>query len=184
MEEFPEPDFQVIFVTAFNHYAIKAIKFSAADYILKPVNIQEFIIAIQKVIKNKDDNLDNRDKFIALMENISSSSPVKLAIPTSDGTEYIDIADIIRIQADGSYSKFFLKNKNTILVSKNLGEYQELLIDKDFFRAHNSHLVNLVNVKKHVKSGGGYIMMIDDSSVPLSKSKRELFVNLMAKISK
>jgi two-component system LytT family response regulator len=183
LENFPTPDFHVIFVTAYNHYAIKAIKFSAADYILKPLNIQEFISAIQKVI-NKKDSVNNSEKLITLLENINSSSPVKLAIPTSDGTEYLNIADIIRIQADGSYSKFSLNNNKTILVSKNIGEYQELLIDKDFLRVHNSHLVNLLNVKKHVKSDGGYILMTDNYSVPLSKSKRELFVSLMKNISK
>jgi two-component system, LytTR family, response regulator len=184
LSRFPEKIFDVIFITAFNHYAIKAIKFSAVDYILKPININEFIAAVEKVI-DKRTHVQNRDEsFQALLENVRSALPGKLAIPTSEGMEYLNTKDIIRIEADRSYSWFYLINQKKILVSRNLKEYQELLTDRNFFRSHNSHLINLEHVKKFIRHEGGAIELIDGSQVPISRGKRELFLLQMSKMAK
>ena len=109
LTHFPEKDFDVVFITAFNHYAIKAIKFSAVDYILKPININEFIEAVNRVIQKRTSNaFRGNDNFEALLENIRSANPTRLVIPTSDGREYLNPKDIIRIEADRSYSWFFI----------------------------------------------------------------------------
>ena len=109
LAQFPEKDFDVVFITAFNHYAIKAIKFSAVDYILKPININEFIDAVGRVVKKRSEKSTQGNESIkALMENLRSSFPSRLAIPTSDGMEYLNPKDIIRIEADRSYSWFFI----------------------------------------------------------------------------
>ncbi|MCF8368970.1 MAG: LytTR family DNA-binding domain-containing protein [Bacteroidales bacterium] len=184
LANFPDHTFDVIFVTAFNHYAIKAIKFSAVDYILKPININEFIKAVDKVVDYGAAQNKRHDKFTALLENLRTSLPGKLAIPTSEGMEYLNTQEIIRVEADRSYSWFFLVNNRKILVSRNLKEYQELLSDRNFFRTHNSHLINLEFVKKYIRQEGGAVELSDGSQVPISRGKRDLFLLQMAKLSK
>jgi two-component system, LytTR family, response regulator len=184
LARFPEKTFDVIFITAFNHYAIKAIKFSAVDYMLKPININEFIEAVEKVLHKRLSTSNRNTDYSALLENLRSPLPSKLAIPTSDGMEYLKTNEIIRIEADRSYSWFFLKDKRKILVSKNLKEYQELLSDQHFFRPHNSHLINLEHVKKYIRHEGGAIEMDDGCQVPLSKPRKEFFLAQMSKISR
>lgn len=181
---FPEKDFDVIFITAFNHYAIKAIKFSAVDYILKPINISEFIEAVKRVEERRKGKKDPKINFSALFENLKSGIPSKLAIPTSSGMEYLNTKEIIRIEADRSYSWFFMENGDKYLVSRNLKEYQELLSDRNFFRTHNSHLINLEHVKKYIRHEGGYIEMTDGSTAPISRGKKDLFLEQMGKIAK
>jgi two-component system LytT family response regulator len=181
LEQFPDKDFDVIFITAFNHYAIRAIKFSAVDYILKPININEFIEAVKRVIKKRGErNTQGNENLKILMENLRSSHPSRLAIPTADGMEYLNPREIIRIEADRSYSWFFITGGRKILVSKHLKEFQELLSDRYFFRSHNSHLVNLKYVKKFIRREGGYIEMADGAVIPVSRNRKELFLAFMA----
>lgn len=184
LSSFPKKTFDVIFITAYNHYAIQAIKFSAVDYILKPVNISELIEAVNKVEQKRSNREYRNLDYSNLLENLMAPKPTKLAIPTNDGIEYLNTTDIIRIEADRSYSWFFLTDKRKYLVSRNLKEYQELLQDIDFFRPHNSHLINMNFVKKFIRHEGGYIEMSDGSTVPISRGKRDLFLLQMAKISK
>ena len=184
LAQFPNKTFDVIFITAFNHYAIKAIKFSAIDYILKPINISEFIDAVKKVEAGQEQKKDRNFNFDTLLENLRSSMPSKLAIPTSDGMEYLNTNEIVRVEADRSYSWFFLNDGRKFLVSRNLKEYQELLSDRNFFRTHNSHLINLSFVKKFIRQEGGYILMENESTVPISRGKKDLFLSHMAKLSK
>jgi two-component system LytT family response regulator len=184
LSSFTEKSFDVIFITAYNHYAIQAIKFSAVDYILKPVNISELIEAVTKVEQKRASREYRNLDYSNLLENLRTPRPSKLAIPTNDGIEYLNTSEIIRIEADRSYSWFFLTDKRKYLVSRNLKEYQELLQDVDFFRPHNSHLINMIFVKKFIRHEGGYIEMTDGSNVPISRGKRDLFLLHMAKISK
>ncbi|MCX6334032.1 MAG: LytTR family DNA-binding domain-containing protein [Bacteroidia bacterium] len=182
LAHFPEKEFDVVFITAFNHYAIKAIKFSAIDYILKPLNITEFIEAVKKVLlKRSNSSFQGNDNFKVLMENLKSPIPSRLAIPTADGMEYLNPKEIIRIEADRSYSWFFLTGNRKILVSKNLKEFQDLLSDRYFFRAHNSHLINLKYVRKFVRKEGGYIEMQDGEQIPISRNKKDLFLVHMSR---
>ena len=184
LSNFPQKNFDVIFITAFNHYAIKAIKFSAVDYILKPININEFVEAVKKVEAARQKNKTSNFSLDTLLENLRSSMPSKLAIPTFDGMEYLNTNEIIRVEADRSYSWFYLTENRKYLVSRNLKEYQELLSDRNFFRTHNSHLINLEFVKKYVRQEGGYVLMNDGSNVPISRSKKELFLKQMARLSR
>jgi len=182
LSQFPEKNFDVVFITAFNHYAIKAIKFSAVDYILKPVNISEFIEAVKKVIqKRSGDNSHNNESLKVLMENLRSASPSRLAIPTADGMEYLNPKEIIRIEADRSYSWFYLTGNRKILVSRHLKEFQDLLSDRSFFRSHNSHLINLKYVRKFSRREGGYIEMQDGEQIPISRNRKDLFIVHMSR---
>jgi two-component system LytT family response regulator len=184
LANFPRKTFDVIFITAFNHYAIKAIKFSAVDYILKPININEFLEAVKKVVQARDEKSSKESSFATLFENLRSTLPHKLAIPTTDGMEYINTKDIIRVEADRSYSMFYLNDGRKFLVSRNLKEYQELLGDRNFFRTHNSHLINLDYVKKYYRHDGGYVEMSDGSTVAISRNKKDLFLLQMAKMTR
>jgi two-component system LytT family response regulator len=182
LARFPEKSFDVVFITAFNHYAIKAIKFSAVDYILKPININEFIESVNKVVhKRTAGPFTGNENFEALLENLRTAHPTRLVIPTSDGREYLNPKDIIRIEADRSYSWFFINDKRKILVSKHLKEFQDLLNDRNFFRPHNSHLINLDFVKKFVRHDGGYIEMTDGSQIPISRNRKDLFLAHMSR---
>jgi two-component system LytT family response regulator len=183
LAQFPQKMFDVIFITAFNQYAIKAIKFSALDYILKPINISEFLAAVAKVLDKKV-VINSNNSFNDLLENLKTILPAKLAIPTAEGMEYLNTKEIIRLEADRNYCWFHLLDGKKHLVCRNLKEYQELLSDNHFFRPHNSHLINLEKVKKYVRQEGGFIEMIDGSQIPVSRTKRDLFLVQMAKLSK
>jgi two-component system, LytTR family, response regulator len=185
LARFPKKEFDVIFITAFNHYAIQAIKFSAVDYILKPINITEFIEAVNRVVSKNAENpvVSDNDTIEILLENLRTSHPTRLVIPTSDGREYLNPKDIIRIEADRSYSWFFITDRRKILVSKHLKEFQDLLNDRNFFRPHNSHLINLEFVKKFVRHDGGYIEMTDGSQVPISRNRKDLFLAHMSRFT-
>jgi two-component system LytT family response regulator len=182
LSNFPEHGFEVVFITAFNHYAIKAIKFSAVDYILKPININEFIEAVNRVTKKiTEKNFQGGESLKILMENLRSSHPSRLAIPTADGMEYLNPKDIIRIEADRSYSWFYITGNRKILVSRHLKEFQDLLSDRYFFRSHNSHLINLKYVRKYVRREGGFIEMFDGSQIPVSRNRKDLFLVHMSR---
>jgi two-component system LytT family response regulator len=182
LDHFPDKKFDVIFITAFNHYAIKAIKFSAVDYILKPINITEFIEAVSKVVRKRSDSQYSSSQSLRiLMENLRSGSPSRLAIPTADGMEYLNPKEIIRIEADRSYSWLYLTGNRKILVSKHLKEFQDLLSDRYFFRSHNSFLINLKYVRKFVRKEGGYIEMQDGEQIPISRNRKDLFLIHMSR---
>ncbi|OFY47856.1 MAG: hypothetical protein A2W85_13745 [Bacteroidetes bacterium GWF2_41_31] len=184
LAQFPKKMFDVVFITAFNQYAIKAIKFSALDYILKPINISEFIAAVVRVVEKRSAAFIQNMNYAELLENLKTILPTKLAIPTSEGMEYLNTKEIVRIEADRSYCWFYLTDGNKYLVCRNLKEYQDLLGDRNFFRPHNSHLINLEFVKKYVRQEGGYIQMTDGSQIPISRIKRELFLVQMSKLNK
>ena len=183
LSRFPKKMFDVIFITAFNQYALKAIKFSAVDYILKPINISEFIEAVNKVIEKRSHLFNQHVNYQALLENLKSALPTKLAIPTAEGMEYLNTGEIVRIEADRSYCWFYMVYHKKHLVSRNLKEYQDLLTDRNFFRPHNSHLINLEFVKKYIRQEGGYIEMTDGSQIPISRIKRDLFLQKMGKMN-
>ena len=177
LQDFPDKAFDVIFITAFNHYAIKAIKYSAVDYILKPVNISEFVEAVKKVIRVRaGDKQSSNESIKVLLENLRTTNPSRLAIPTSDGMEYVNPKEIIRLEADRSYSWLFMTASRKMLVSKHLKEFQDLLSDRYFFRSHNSHLINLKYVRKYIRKDGGYIEMQDGARIPVSRNRKDLFL--------
>jgi two-component system LytT family response regulator len=173
LENLPRIDFEVIFVTAYNHYSLKAIKFSALDYILKPVDTNDLIAAVAKAkakIQQKQENLLLRN----LLDNAHRSNACKtIALSMSDKVEFIEISTIIRCESDSNYTTFFLKSGEKLLVSKTLKEYDELLSPYGFLRVHQSHLINLKEMKSYIKSDGGYIQMKDGSSVSISRQRRE-----------
>lgn len=179
LEKLINPDFDVIFTTAYNDYAIKAIKFSALDYLLKPIDVDDLIKAVNKV-KNKPGNQKSIPDFELLLSNLKlKSGSAKIAVPTFDGLQMIDAKNIIKCIADESYTHIFLVDGSKIVVSRILKEYEELLSDLNFFRVHNSCLINLAHVTKYIKGDGGYVIMSDTKTVEVSRRKKaELLIRL------
>lgn len=164
----------IIFITAYEHYAIKAFRFSALDFLLKPVNPDDLEKVIDKIrnVLEKDNDYSHID---LLLENIRKKADnfKRIALSNSDGIHLLDISDIIRCESDDNYTKFFVKNRKTILISKTLKEYEELLTEHDFVRIHQSHLINLAYVKQYVKKDNGFVLMTDGSQLPISQRKKE-----------
>ena len=176
-------DFEVIFTTAFENYAIRAIKFSAIDYLLKPIDISELREAVEKVRNRREVNSRN-NKLWNLVQNFSRQKDEQkiITLSTLDGFEFVEISDIMKLEANGAYTTFFIKPDRKLLVSKNLKEYETLLSDQSFMRVHNSFLINLHEVKKFVKSEGGYILMKNDAQISISQKKRDEFLERMTSI--
>lgn len=172
-------DFLVIFITAFEEFAIRAIKFSAIDYILKPLDPDELVNAVQKAkgVMNKD---NMSIKLEALYENLDmlSSNTKKIVLKTADSVHIVNLRDIIRCESEKNYTHFFTVENEKITVSKTLKEYNELLNDFKFYRVHQSHLINLAHVKRYDKKEGGFLIMDDNSSVPVSFRKKEDLMKL------
>lgn len=173
-------NFEVIFTTAFEQYAIKAVKFSSLDYLLKPIDLEELQKSIEKAKKKKNQEVYKK-QLETLMLNLKQQHPKlnRICLSTADGFEFINTADILYCKAEGSYTTFILNDNSKLLVSKHLKEYESLLLEKQFMRVHNSFLINLKEVKKFVKSDGGYIIMNNNDTVSISRSKKDDFLELM-----
>jgi len=172
-------DFLVIFITAFEEFAIRAIKFSAIDYILKPLDPDELVNAVSKavgVIHKESMSV----KLEALYDNLDmiNNNTKKIVLKTSDSVHIVNLKDIIRCESEKNYTHFFTVEKEKITVSKTLKEFNELLIDYKFFRVHQSHLINLAHIKRYDKQNGGFLIMDDNSSVPVSFRKKEDLMKL------
>jgi two-component system LytT family response regulator len=183
LERFEEINFQIIFTTAFDDYAIKAIKFHALDYLLKPVDIDELRLAVanvEKILQSKQP-LENRYSELILSRKMEHSG--KLALPIKDGIIYLSISEIVRVESDGAYSIFYTTCGKKYLSSKNLGEYEEILPALGFFRIHRSHMVNVKKVKKFIRGDGNFIEMEDGSQVEIARRKKDEFLQFMNEIS-
>lgn len=166
--------FEVVFITAHEEFAIKAIKFSALDYLLKPVDLSELKSSLQKAIDAVDEK-DDHTQFDALKSNIQPNEKRRLVLKTQESVHVVELDQIIRCEADRNYTSFYLLDDKKILVSKTLKEYETLLSGHNFLRVQQSHLVNLDYIDRYDKKNGGAVVMKDGSEVPLSPAKREVF---------
>lgn len=177
LEKIKDIDFDVVFITAYDHYAIRAIKFSAVDYLLKPVDPEDLKHAVKRVEEKRLSKKSLGDKYKTLLSNVKSETKLKkVAIPDGDGLVFINLTDIIRCDSDGNYTYFVLNNGKKIMSSRTLGEYEEMFEGEHFFRVHRSHLVNLDHVKKYIKGEGGYVVLSDNSQVEVSRRKKIEFL--------
>jgi two-component system LytT family response regulator len=179
LEQIPEVDFEVIFITAYNHYAINAIRICAFDYLVKPVSIEELQQTVERLgfstIKK------NRERAELLKKNLSSpkSQDDNIALPANDGLEFIQIRQIIRIESSSNYSKVVLQNGHQLLVTRQLKDFEELLQDYRFYRVHHSHLINLNFIAKYTRGDGGQITMRNGDVIDVSRRKKEVFLKLI-----
>ncbi len=180
LEELDQITFQIIFTTAFDQFAIKAIKYSALDYLLKPIDPEELVNAVKKVETTISNHLVNQNIQV-LLENIKSkeADPHKIVLSTSDKIHILETDQILRCESDNYYTNFFLLDGKKILVSKTLKENEELLGSHNFIRPHKSHLVNVKYIKGFLRHDGGYIEMTDGSRIPVSRRKREKIIEII-----
>ena len=174
--------FDLIFATASDQHAIRAIKYSACDYLLKPIDIEELKIAVDKVLQKKKavPNMENLNFLIQQLKK-SDDSFQKITLPTGNAYEIVNIKDIIRCEADGSYTTFFLTDKRKLMISAGLKHYEELLPESDFIRVHHHHLINMNHVVRFLKEDGGYAVMSDGTKIEISRRKKDAFMDKLNK---
>ncbi len=173
LEQLPKIDFELIFTTSYDQYAIKAIKFSALDYLLKPVDREELEKAVQKMLKKINNTIPQQLEILLQKINQPSIPVQRIALPTMQGLELVPVNTIISCSANNNYTEFFLSDKKRILVSRTLKEIEEILEDYAFLRVHHSHIINLNEIVRYIKGEGGYCIMTDGSSVDVSRSRKE-----------
>ena len=176
LEQFPEIQFAVIFTTGYDQYAIKAFRFSALDYLLKPIDHEELKKAVEKVEQRILPPLPQQLEILLHKINHQSPSFSKIALPTMDGLQMMPVDSIISCASDRNYTFILLKDNRKIVVSKILKEMEEMLEDYSFLRVHHSYIVNLNEISKYVKGEGGYLVMSDGSSVDVSRSRKEILL--------
>jgi len=182
LKRFSTINFSIIFITAYEKFALQAIKFSALDYLLKPFTCVEFNEAIHKALK-KEEEAQLALQFKTLIHNFEGKqSSSKIVLRTSESIHVIPTNDIIRLQAEGAYTSFFLINRKAIVVSKNIKEYDKLLENKGFIRSHQSHLVNSNHIVSYLKSDGGTLSMTDGSHAPVATRFKEKVIQQLEKL--
>ena len=173
--------FEIIFITSFGHYAIKAIRYSALDFLLKPVDLDELKEAMERLKEKRKKIADQKSSLENFIHNLSAKNPAdyKLAISTTEGTSFLPANEIIRLEADGSYTIFFLKKNKKMIASRTMKDFAALLDEAQFIRVHKSHVINRRCVKS--LSGSHQLVMEDDSVVEVSRRKWEEVKNLLKK---
>ncbi|MBX2845797.1 MAG: LytTR family DNA-binding domain-containing protein [Saprospiraceae bacterium] len=167
-----QKNFEVIFVTAFNEYAIKAFSVGALSYLLKPIDEDDLEKELEKW-ELRTGKIQNKEQLELAKDFIATKKIEKLALPTSNGFKFVKIQDIIRCESYKNYTEVHVENEAPILVSRTLKDFERLLTDYQFARVHNSHLVNLLHIRQIIKSDGGQIVLDNDESVPISRKNRE-----------
>jgi two-component system, LytTR family, response regulator len=176
LNELHEKKFHIIFTTAYDQYAIKAIKYAAFDYLLKPIDIEELKTAIEKIDLKETNQTKNQVELLKQNMQHPKKQLNKLAIPTLDGLLFFDINDIIHLEANSNYTFIYFADKSKITASKTLKEFEELLPEDIFFRTHHSHLINLNYIKRYIKGDGGQIELQNGVYVDVSRRKKEEFL--------
>jgi two-component system, LytTR family, response regulator len=177
---FDRINFDIIFTTAYEQYALKAIKFNALDYLLKPFSVKELQDAVQKCVSRKTAQQPEAgnsplDIFIQNMKTLHQTHK-KIALPTINGLVFMPVQNIVRCESTGNYTRIFFTDKKNLMVSRPLKEFEELLTDVDFFRVHNSHLINLQQMQSYIQGEGGFALMSDGTQVEVSRRRKADFL--------
>jgi two-component system LytT family response regulator len=176
LSKFDSLFFDVIFTTAYDSYAIKAIKYSALDYLLKPVSKEDLAFAIEKITSKHSSISPAQVQMATAVRN--KQLPDTIALPTMDGLSFAYVHDIVHCTADGSYTRVFMNDKSEILISKTLGDVEELLSEYNFFRIHHSTLINLKQVKKYIRGDGGDVVMSNGYTLAVARTRKIDFLNV------
>lgn len=177
---FDRINFDIVFTTAYEQYALKAIKFNALDYLLKPFSVKELQDAVQKCINRKgaqqpEVGSSPLDVFLQNMKTLHQTHK-KIALPTINGLVFMPVQNIVRCESTGNYTRIFFTDKKNLMVSRPLKEFEELLTDVDFFRVHNSHLINLQQMQSYIQGEGGFALMSDGTQVEVSRRRKADFL--------
>ena len=177
---FDRINFDVIFTTAYEQYALKAIKFNALDYLLKPFSVKELQDAVQKCVSHRNGPVQEAgnnplEVFLQNMKTLHQTHK-KIALPTINGLVFMPVQNIVRCESTGNYTRIFFTDKKNLMVSRPLKEFEELLTDVDFFRVHNSHLINLQQMQSYIQGEGGFALMSDGTQVEVSRRRKADFL--------
>ncbi|HYG52625.1 MAG TPA: LytTR family DNA-binding domain-containing protein [Flavobacteriales bacterium] len=178
IDQLKDRTFNVVFVTAFDHFALKAFQFNAMDYLLKPLDPDAFKRTTEKLRSSKIRNLETQ---IEALINFNKK-PLKIALPSTDSIKYVNIADIIYLEADNNYTTFYIVNNEKIVVSKTIKDYEEMLEGMPFFRIHQSYIVNLRLINKYIKGEGGYVEMESGQTLEVARRRKESFLTALAAV--
>jgi two-component system, LytTR family, response regulator len=183
LREIGKINFEVIFTTAYDKFAIQAFKFSALDYLLKPVEKEDLKLALDKFKERAGKNLST-NRLDILLDNMKAGSGIlkRIIVPTTSGFEIFEVPEIIRCQSDINYTTIYLKNKQKLVVAKTLKEFEEMLTDHGFFRIHNSHLVNLAYIKSYNKGKGGSVILTDGMEIEVSTRRKDDFLKKLSEV--
>ena len=182
LEQFDELFFDVVFCTAYDQFALKAFRYSALNYLLKPVDPDDLKATVQRIEKVR--SVPTREQFEMLLQNIRQSgktTPQRIALTHNDGLLFVQTDDIIYCEAESNYTNVVLAGGKKILVSKVLKEIDEALSGPDFYRVHSSFLININRIKKFVRGDGGYLIMDNDATISISRSRKQEFMELFSK---
>ena len=172
----------IIFTTAHESYALKAIRFSAIDYLLKPVDADELRMAVDKVLEKRD-TPQEQSQITALLKNLSKpTSDRRLALPVSDGLELVAVDDILYCESDSNYTVVHIKDKKRLVISRTLKEFEDILEGDAFIRVHHSHLINVRHVKKYIRGEGGEVIMVDGTNVAVSRRKKQELMDSLSRL--
>jgi two-component system, LytTR family, response regulator len=180
LDEIGEFDFDIIFTTAYNHYAVDAIRISAFDYLMKPIAIKDLQNAVERLAKQRQ--LQTKDKLGVLKNSLhsSKSQDEKIVIATGEGMEFITISTILHIESSSNYSKIYLQNGKSMVVTKLLKDFEDMLQPYRFYRIHNSHLINLRYIEKYLKGDGGQVRLTNGTVIDVARRKKDEFLKLIA----
>jgi two-component system LytT family response regulator len=183
LKSFPNPKFKVIFITAFDNFAVQAFRCSAVDYLLKPLSPIEFQDAIKKALESESAS-NQQLELLTLLHNLSprSNNNKKIVLRTSDDIHLISTSELVRIESDGAYSHFILRSGKRVTVSQHLKHYDDILANHGFFRCHQSHMVNISFINRYHKADGGLLILIDGTSIPVSSRKRETVIKMIEQL--
>ncbi|TAE48116.1 MAG: DNA-binding response regulator [Bacteroidetes bacterium] len=181
LEELGEVRFSLIFTTAYSHFAVKAFKFSAVDYLLKPVSPEELQAAVGKAIQKKQTEKTQLELLRRQLYAPDQKRFDKIALPYAHGYTFVELAHVLYCESDSSYTRFYLASGEVYLITKTLGNVEEMLEGGDFFRLHKQFLVNMRQISRYVRGDGGYVLMPNGVSIPVSRSRKEEFVELFTR---
>jgi two-component system LytT family response regulator len=183
LEKVSNQKFELIFATASDAHAIRAIKYSACDYLLKPIDIDELKTAVDKAVSKRKAAPPTMENLQFLIQQLKKADDnfQKITLPTGNAFEIVNLKDIIRCEADTSYTIFYLSDKRKLMVSAGLKHYEELLPEQDFIRVHHHHLINMNHVLRFLKVDGGYAVMSDGSQIEISRRKKDAFLEKLNK---
>lgn len=173
-------NFKIIFTTAYNQYAVRAFKYSALDYLLKPISEEDLVAAVNKAVQSPVLPEIRQYDVLQQFNPLRQTQPQKMVIPTLEGLIFIEITDIVHCDSDGSYTRIWLTGSDPILVSKSLKEVEEMLHFDFFYRSHHSHLINLQHIKKFIRADGD-VMMSNGRTIPVARSKRQEFIDIVTR---
>lgn len=180
LQSIPDLNFKIVFTTAFNQYAIRAIKFSALDYLLKPIDANELSLALDKFRDERDEKKSSSENLISFKATLDGQKMFeKLAVATLSDIRFIHLDKINYFESDNNYSTIYLENNERIVSSKNIGYYEDLLMDNHFFRINNSNLINLKKVNRFIKGKTGSVELESGKTLPVSASKKETLLKLL-----